>query len=123
MSKVKILQKLDSIVFEADRLYCYMNASQVTKNLFKENYGISITDTAFLTYTIKDTLKCIQHQAESDIIYEAVFELEEEILSIKAGEGVHILPGKVHKIKNDTKEEIEFLVISEPHSHGDKIIV
>src|SRR5690554_330843 len=76
MSKVKILQKLDSIVFEADRLYCYMNASQVTKNLFKENYGISITDTAFLTYTIKDTLKCIQHQAESDIIYEAVFELD-----------------------------------------------
>ncbi|HYG37627.1 MAG TPA: cupin domain-containing protein [Cytophagales bacterium] len=30
---------------------------------------------------------------------EAVFELEDEILSIKAGEGVHILPGKVHKIK------------------------
>lgn len=54
---------------------------------------------------------------------EATFWVEEEQLIVKAGEGIHVLPGKVHKIKNETEEEIEFLVISEPHSHGDRVVL
>ena len=54
---------------------------------------------------------------------EAVFELDGETTTVKAGEGIHVLPGKVHRIKNKTDQEIEFLVISEPHAHGDRIVV
>jgi mannose-6-phosphate isomerase-like protein (cupin superfamily) len=50
----------------------------------------------------------------------ASFELDEEIVSLKEGDGIHIPSGKIHKIKNETSSEIEFLVISEPHAHGDR---
>lgn len=52
----------------------------------------------------------------------ATFEIEKEIIEVNKGEGIHIYPQVVHQIKNQTNENLEFLVISQPHSHGDKII-
>jgi len=53
----------------------------------------------------------------------ATFEMEGKDFIISTGEGIHIKKGVIHKIKNSNKMELEFLVISEPHSHGDRIIV
>lgn len=45
----------------------------------------------------------------------------EEIL--KESEGIEINPMEAHQMANDTDSDIEFLVISMPKSHGDKIIL
>ena len=51
----------------------------------------------------------------------ATFEIDDQIHEVKAGESIHILPLSKHFISNKTKEELHFLVVSEPKSHGDRI--
>lgn len=52
---------------------------------------------------------------------EAVFELSGENYIIKPNEGMHVKPNQVHRIMNATDVDLELLVISEPHSHADRI--
>ncbi|MFM1876507.1 MAG: hypothetical protein RL266_2244 [Bacteroidota bacterium] len=52
---------------------------------------------------------------------EALFELDGERYVIKANQGMHVLPNQVHCITNPTDSDLELLVISEPHSHADRI--
>lgn len=52
---------------------------------------------------------------------EAVFELNNDIVRVLAREGIHIGPQTVHQIRNEGKEDLEFLVISEPTSRWDRI--
>ncbi len=51
----------------------------------------------------------------------AEFNIEGQCVVLHVGEGIHISPGQRHSIKNNSKESLEFLVISEPHAHGDRI--
>lgn len=51
----------------------------------------------------------------------ATFEIEAETYEIKEREGVHILPNIRHQIKNITNQNLEFLVISQPTTRGDRI--
>src|ERR1700754_1022491 len=51
----------------------------------------------------------------------AVFEVEGAIVHIGPGEGIHIRKGAVHRIRNDEEEDLNFIVISEPKTHGDRI--
>lgn len=51
----------------------------------------------------------------------ATFEVDEEIFEVCAGQGMHILPKKKHRILNNTDTTLEFIVISEPKSHGDRV--
>ena len=51
----------------------------------------------------------------------ATFEIDNEIYEVHAGQGFHILPKQKHRILNKTDHTLEFLVISEPKSHGDRI--
>ncbi|HEU4719274.1 MAG TPA: cupin domain-containing protein [Bacteroidia bacterium] len=51
---------------------------------------------------------------------EAVFYFENEKVSVKENSGIHIPAGKIHLIANETEEAIEFLVISEPPTKGDR---
>ena len=44
-------------------------------------------------------------------------------LVLDAGSGVEIEPGEAHQMCNASGEELEFLVVSMPKSHGDKIIL
>lgn len=53
----------------------------------------------------------------------ALFEIDSEQIKVSAGEGFYIPKGIVHKIKNITDNNIEFIVISEPHAHGDRVII
>ncbi|GAB5472845.1 MAG: hypothetical protein Mars2KO_09440 [Maribacter sp.] len=51
----------------------------------------------------------------------AIFELEKEIVEVKKGEGIHIYPQIAHQIKNEESTELEFIVISQPTTRGDRI--
>ncbi len=50
----------------------------------------------------------------------ATFNINEKEVVVKANNGMHILPNQKHQIANNSADELEFLVISEPHSHGDR---
>jgi len=52
---------------------------------------------------------------------EATFEIGKEIIIIKEGNSIHINSQKKHKIINETNLNLEFLVISQPTTEGDRI--
>ncbi|MFO7526594.1 MAG: cupin domain-containing protein [Ignavibacteriaceae bacterium] len=54
---------------------------------------------------------------------EATFEVEGEKILLLPGEGITISPGLKHCIKNNNKTDLDFLVISHPESHDDRINV
>ncbi|MCF8463770.1 MAG: cupin domain-containing protein [Flavobacteriales bacterium] len=52
---------------------------------------------------------------------EALFELNGERYTIKENEGMHVKPNQVHCITNPSDQNLELLIVSEPHSHADRI--
>lgn len=50
----------------------------------------------------------------------AIFELEDKTIEVRAGEGIHILPKVKHRIRNDQSTDLEFIVISQPTTRGDR---
>ncbi len=53
---------------------------------------------------------------------EATFYIEGKKYTVPSGQGIHIPKKTFHKIINDTKEQLEFIVVSEPHAHGDRVL-
>jgi mannose-6-phosphate isomerase-like protein (cupin superfamily) len=53
---------------------------------------------------------------------EVTMEVEHEEVRLHAGEGLHIPPRVRHRISNRSRESARFLVISQPPSHGDRLI-
>lgn len=51
----------------------------------------------------------------------AIFEIEKETVKVNKGEGIHIYPQVVHQIKNEESTELQFIVISQPTTRGDRI--
>ena len=51
---------------------------------------------------------------------EAAMEIEEETYRLAPGEGINVPPGKTHRLFNDGTEDLRFLVVSTPPSHGDR---
>ena len=41
--------------------------------------------------------------------------------SLKAAQGLHISAGERHQVRNRSTNDVEFLVISNPPSHGDRV--
>lgn len=54
---------------------------------------------------------------------EAVMEVDGCEIRLAAREGSRILPGVPHRIRNESREPVQFLVISQPPSHGDRVVV
>ncbi len=51
----------------------------------------------------------------------ATFEIQnQQPILLNSNEGIHVKAGQVHCIKNNGNTPLHFLVISEPHSHGDR---
>lgn len=50
----------------------------------------------------------------------ATFEIEDSIITVNEGDGIHIPPMTKHRIRNDQTEDLEFIVISEPTTRGDR---
>ena len=51
---------------------------------------------------------------------EATMMLGDQAIHLCASEGIEIPPGAIHQFRNDSNEEVVFLVISCPKSHGDR---
>ena len=49
-------------------------------------------------------------------------EVEHDEVHLCAGEGLHIPPRVRHRIRNRSQELARFLVISQPPSHGDRVV-
>ena len=53
----------------------------------------------------------------------ATFEADGVETAVSPGEGYHVRPGTQHRIRNLGADDLRFLVISQPKSHGDRINV
>ncbi len=51
---------------------------------------------------------------------QAMIEIEGTALSLGPGQGVGVAPGSAHRLANPGESELRLLVISAPHSHGDR---
>ena len=52
---------------------------------------------------------------------EVLMEVEGEKALVSAGQGIRIMPGVKHQIRNPSSGAVRFLVISQPPSRGDRI--
>jgi len=52
---------------------------------------------------------------------EAIFEIQRERISVKSEQGIFIEAGKEHRIMNETEEDLEFMLTSQPSTSGDRI--
>ncbi len=54
---------------------------------------------------------------------EAVMKTENGLVNLSQNEGIEIMPGLPHQMRNDSDSSVEFLVYSVPPSHGDRFPV
>ncbi|WP_141432925.1 cupin domain-containing protein [Bacillus sp. 03113] len=52
----------------------------------------------------------------------ATLEMDGERITLNSNEGLEVPPLIPHQMLNESNEDIEFLVISQPISHGDRIL-
>ncbi|WP_153798209.1 cupin domain-containing protein [Foetidibacter luteolus] len=50
----------------------------------------------------------------------ATFEVENEIYTVHPGQGFHIEAGKTHRILNNTPQDLEFILSSQPSTGNDR---
>jgi len=53
----------------------------------------------------------------------ATMEVDGETVQLEVREGIEIAPGVPHQMMNRSEEVLEFLVISVPHAHGDRVVL
>ena len=65
------------------------------------------------------------HRAAQQFFYvlsgELRMEVDGEEFCLVAGEGIHIPVGTPHQVRNLSSAPVQFLVISQPPSHGDRM--
>ena len=54
---------------------------------------------------------------------EVVIERDADIFTLHPGQGIEIAPGVEHQLRNESSQPAKFLVVSCPHSHGDRTVV
>jgi mannose-6-phosphate isomerase-like protein (cupin superfamily) len=52
---------------------------------------------------------------------EATLEIDGQPCLLRAGQGVEVPPGVPHQFVNQSPADVEFLVISAPRAHGDRV--
>lgn len=53
----------------------------------------------------------------------ARFELEGQLFELGPGQGIEVAAGQTHCIHNPGPQDLAFLVVSQPHAHGDRVAV
>ncbi|MGO1245062.1 MAG: cupin domain-containing protein [Sphingobacterium sp.] len=53
----------------------------------------------------------------------ATFEVDGKTYEVTENQGFHVLPEQKHRILNRTDVQLEFMVTSQPKSHGDRVDV
>jgi mannose-6-phosphate isomerase-like protein (cupin superfamily) len=51
---------------------------------------------------------------------EAVLEVDGLRFTVRSGQGLEVPPGAQHQFMNESAGTVTFLVVSSPHSHGDR---
>ena len=51
----------------------------------------------------------------------ATIEVEGEVHTLQPNQGLHVPAGTAHTLSNQHEQDVEFLVISTPPSHGDRV--
>lgn len=51
----------------------------------------------------------------------ATIQIDDEIIILNPQEGVEVPPLMKHQMRNESNQDVEFLVISRPNSRGDRI--
>jgi len=51
----------------------------------------------------------------------ATFFVGSEKIILKPQEGIEIEPGALHQVRNDDKEDLEFILFSSPSTHNDRV--
>jgi mannose-6-phosphate isomerase-like protein (cupin superfamily) len=51
---------------------------------------------------------------------QAVLEVGGSRVEVRAGQGLEVPPGVPHQFRNESQSAVTFLVVSCPHSHGDR---
>ncbi len=64
---------------------------------------------------------CVSQQFFFVLSGELTMELEGELYQVCAGEGISVPPQTKHQARNDSLNDTEFLVISEPTTRGDRV--
>jgi mannose-6-phosphate isomerase-like protein (cupin superfamily) len=54
---------------------------------------------------------------------EATLEIEDKKLALGPQQGVSVPPNVPHRLLNETKQDLSFIVVSVPMSHGDRVLV
>ena len=52
----------------------------------------------------------------------AAFELDGRVEALGPGDGVEVPPGVPHTMMNRSEADVEFLVVSVPKAHGDRVL-
>lgn len=52
-----------------------------------------------------------------------MIEVKGEKFILTEHEGIEIPPKTLHKISNDYDEDLHFIVVSQPKSHGDRVVI
>ena len=67
------------------------------------------------------------HQQSRQFFYilagEASMVLNGEAIRLQAGEGIEVNPPEPHQMRNDSENAVEFIVISTPKAHGDRVTI
>src|SRR5438874_2872844 len=84
--------------------------------------SLSVKQERMSSYT-SETTHYHQHVQQFFFILkgQAHFEIDDHIIKIKAGEGLHIEPGQHHRIINPANEDLEFILCSQPSNMNDRI--
>ena len=53
----------------------------------------------------------------------ATIQLQDQVLILESGQGLHIMPQTPHQLRNHHTETLKFLVVSTPDSHQDRVEV
>lgn len=68
-----------------------------------------------------------RHQKARQFFYilsgQAAMRFIDRTVLLNAGDGLEISPGEAHQMCNQSDDTVEFLVVSMPKAHGDKILV
>lgn len=54
---------------------------------------------------------------------EATLEIKDKRLGLGPQQGVSVPPKVPHRLLNETKQDLSFIVVSAPKSHGDRVLV
>jgi mannose-6-phosphate isomerase-like protein (cupin superfamily) len=48
---------------------------------------------------------------------------DDETIQLKKNQGIEIAPHVAHQFRNDSASDVQFIVVSSPKSHGDRVTV